>query len=145
MGFGASLAGGMHHAMRGRPSGFCVYNDPAIAISWLLAAGARRVASVDIDVHHADGVQAAFYDNPRVLTNLIRPGGPPVGCWVTGRRAGRSSGADSARPASLADPAHPVGGPRAVNTARRIACWSSTVICKRRPSAQVSRWRSGDV
>ncbi len=65
---GASIAGGLHHAMRGNASGFCVYNDPAIAIAWLLAAGARRVAYVDIDVHHGDGVQAAFYADPRVLT-----------------------------------------------------------------------------
>ena len=65
---GASIAGGLHHAMRASASGFCVYNDPAIAISWLLAAGAERIAYVDIDVHHGDGVQAAFYDDPRVLT-----------------------------------------------------------------------------
>jgi acetoin utilization protein AcuC len=65
---GASIAGGLHHAMRASASGFCVYNDPAIAISWLLATGAERVAYVDIDGHHADGVQAAFYDSPRVLT-----------------------------------------------------------------------------
>ena len=57
---GAGIAGGLHHAMRASASGFCVYNDPAIAISWLLAAGASRVAYVDIDVHHGDGVQAAF-------------------------------------------------------------------------------------
>jgi acetoin utilization protein AcuC len=65
---GASIAGGLHHAMRRAASGFCVYNDPAIAIKWLLAAGAERVAYVDVDVHHGDGVQAAFYDDPRVLT-----------------------------------------------------------------------------
>ena len=65
---GASIAGGLHHAMRGNASGFCVYNDPAISIAWLLGAGAERVAYVDIDVHHGDGVQAAFYDDPRVLT-----------------------------------------------------------------------------
>jgi acetoin utilization protein AcuC len=65
---GASIAGGLHHAMRDHASGFCVYNDPAIAISWLLSAGAGRVAYVDIDVHHGDGVQAAFYNDPRVLT-----------------------------------------------------------------------------
>ena len=56
---GASIAGGLHHAMRASASGFCVYNDPAIAIAWLLLAGAERVAYVDIDVHHGDGVQAA--------------------------------------------------------------------------------------
>src|SRR5215469_2460975 len=61
---GASIAGGLHHAMRRAASGFCVYNDPAIAIKWLLAAGAERVAYVDTDVHHGDGVQAAFYDDP---------------------------------------------------------------------------------
>jgi acetoin utilization protein AcuC len=63
-----SIAGGLHHAMRRAACGFCVYNDPAIAIRWLLAAGAERVAYVDTDVHHGDGVQAAFYDDPRVLT-----------------------------------------------------------------------------
>jgi acetoin utilization protein AcuC len=63
-----NVAGGLHHAMRKSASGFCVYNDPAIAIAALLAAGASRVAYVDLDVHHGDGVQAAFYDDPRVLT-----------------------------------------------------------------------------
>jgi len=65
---GASIAGGLHHAMAGNASGFCVYNDPAIAIAWLLEAGAERIAYIDIDVHHGDGVQAAFYADPRVLT-----------------------------------------------------------------------------
>src|ERR1022692_1321960 len=65
---GASIAGGLHHAMRGHASGFCVYNDPAIAIAWLLAQGAERIAYVDIDVHPGDGGQAAVYDHPRVLT-----------------------------------------------------------------------------
>ena len=63
-----NVAGGHHHAMRANASGFCVYNDLAIAIKWLLSAGAERVAYVDLDVHHGDGVQAAFYDDPRVLT-----------------------------------------------------------------------------
>jgi len=63
-----SVAGGLHHAMRAMASGFCVYNDPAIAIRWLLAQGAERIAYVDVDVHHGDGVEAAFYDDPRVLT-----------------------------------------------------------------------------
>jgi acetoin utilization protein AcuC len=67
-GHGANIAGGLHHAMRRAASGFCVYNDPAIAIKWMLAQGAQRIAYVDIDVHHGDGVQAAFYDDPRVLT-----------------------------------------------------------------------------
>jgi acetoin utilization protein AcuC len=63
-----NISGGLHHAMKDRASGFCVYDDPAVAIAWLLAAGATRVAYVDVDVHHGDGVQAAFYDDPRVLT-----------------------------------------------------------------------------
>ena len=49
-------------------SGFCVYNDLAVAISWLLANGAERIAYVDVDVHHGDGVQQIFYNDPRVLT-----------------------------------------------------------------------------
>jgi acetoin utilization protein AcuC len=65
---GANVAGGLHHAMRRQASGFCVYNDPAIAITWLLEQGVARIAYVDIDVHHGDGVEAAFYDDPRVLT-----------------------------------------------------------------------------
>jgi acetoin utilization protein AcuC len=64
----ASVSGGHHHAMRSTASGFCVYNDLAVAIKWLLSAGAERVAYLDLDVHHGDGVQAAFYDDPRVLT-----------------------------------------------------------------------------
>ena len=63
-----NVAGGLHHAMRGMASGFCVYNDPAIAIRWLLGQGAERIAYVDVDVHHGDGVEAAFWDDPRVLT-----------------------------------------------------------------------------
>jgi acetoin utilization protein AcuC len=63
-----NIAGGLHHAMEGFASGFCVFNDVVLAIRTLLAAGAKRVAYVDIDVHHGDGVQAAFYDDPRVLT-----------------------------------------------------------------------------
>jgi acetoin utilization protein AcuC len=64
----ANVAGGLHHAMRRSASGFCIYNDPAIAIASLLALGASRIAYVDLDVHHGDGVQAAFYSDPRVLT-----------------------------------------------------------------------------
>ncbi len=62
------IAGGLHHAMRDYAHGFCVYNDLAVAISWLLDNGFERIAYVDTDVHHGDGVQAAFYDDPRVLT-----------------------------------------------------------------------------
>lgn len=61
------FAGGLHHAMRDRASGFCYVNDPVLAILYLRAQG-LRVAYVDIDAHHGDGVQAAFYDDPQVLT-----------------------------------------------------------------------------
>jgi acetoin utilization protein AcuC len=63
-----NVAGGLHHAMPGHASGFCVYNDPAVAIRRMLDLGAERIAYVDVDVHHGDGVQAIFYDDPRVLT-----------------------------------------------------------------------------
>jgi acetoin utilization protein AcuC len=65
---GASIAGGLHHAMAGSASGFCVYNDPAVAIAWLLSQGAERIAYVDVDAHHGDGVERAFWNDPRVLT-----------------------------------------------------------------------------
>lgn len=63
-----NVCGGLHHAMPDRASGFCIYNDVAVAIRWLLDNGAQRVAYVDVDAHHGDGVQAVFYDDPRVLT-----------------------------------------------------------------------------
>jgi acetoin utilization protein AcuC len=63
-----NIAGGLHHAMRGHASGFCVFNDVVLGIRTMLDAGAQRIAYVDVDVHHGDGVQAAFYDDPRVLT-----------------------------------------------------------------------------
>lgn len=66
-----SIGGGMHHAMADWAAGFCVYNDAAIAISWLLDQGYDRIAYVDVDAHHGDGVQHAFLDDPRVLTVSI--------------------------------------------------------------------------
>ncbi|WP_322750002.1 MULTISPECIES: acetoin utilization protein AcuC [unclassified Frankia] len=74
-GHAVAPAGGLHHAMRVAASGFCIYNDPAVAIAWLLHNGAARVAYVDVDVHHGDGVQAAFYDDPRVLTISLHQSG----------------------------------------------------------------------
>ncbi len=72
---GVNLTGGMHHAMPGAASGFCVYNDAAVAVRALLAAGAERVAYVDVDAHHGDGVQAVFWDDPRVLTVSVHESG----------------------------------------------------------------------
>lgn len=64
----SNISGGLHHAMPRATSGFCIYNDLAVAIRWLLDAGCERVAYVDVDVHHGDGVQEIFYDDPRVMT-----------------------------------------------------------------------------
>ena len=69
-----SFAGGLHHAMAGYASGFCVFNDPAIAIQWLVDQG-QRVVYVDIDAHHGDGVQAAFYGNEHVMTISLHESG----------------------------------------------------------------------
>ncbi|HCT81461.1 MAG TPA: acetoin utilization protein AcuC [Micromonosporaceae bacterium] len=63
-----NISGGLHHAMPARAAGFCVYNDPAVAIAGVLSRGAKRIAYIDIDVHHGDGVQEIFADDPRVLT-----------------------------------------------------------------------------
>jgi acetoin utilization protein AcuC len=68
-------AGGLHHAMPARASGFCIYDDPAIAIAHLLEQGAERVAYLDVDVHHGDGVQEIFYRDPRVLTISLHESG----------------------------------------------------------------------
>jgi acetoin utilization protein AcuC len=70
-----SPAGGLHHAMPDRASGFCVYNDPAVAIAWLLDQGAERIAYLDVDVHHGDGVEAVFAGEPRVLTQSLHESG----------------------------------------------------------------------
>ncbi len=64
----ANITGGLHHGMPDRASGFCIYNDVAVGIQYLLDAGAERVAYVDVDVHHGDGVEKIFWDDPRVLT-----------------------------------------------------------------------------
>lgn len=61
-------AGGTHHGRRARAHGFCYFNDPVLAILALLHQGVRRVYYVDLDVHHADGVQAAFAGDHRVLS-----------------------------------------------------------------------------
>lgn len=64
-------AGGTHHGRPGRASGFCYFNDPVFSILRLLDGGAARVAYVDLDAHHGDGVQDAFAGDARVLTLSI--------------------------------------------------------------------------
>ncbi len=103
-----NFAGGLHHAMPGSASGFCVYNDAALAIARLLELGAERVAYVDVDVHHGDGVQAAFWEDPRVLTislhehpRMLFPGtGWPE---ETGAEPAVGSAANVALPAGTGD------------------------------------------
>ena len=89
-----NCSGGLHHAMPNRASGFCVFNDPVIAIKYLLERG-LRVAYVDIDAHHGDGVQHAFYDSDRALTISLHQSGdylfPGTG-FVDEMGAGRGLG-----------------------------------------------------
>nr|WP_206767832.1 acetoin utilization protein AcuC [Brevibacillus formosus] len=68
-------AGGLHHAFRGRASGFCIYNDCSVAIAYLRKNWNARVLYIDTDAHHGDGVQWAFYDDPHVLTVSIHETG----------------------------------------------------------------------
>ena len=69
-----NLAGGWHHAHRAKASGFSYLNDAVVAINWLVARG-RRVVYLDIDAHHGDGVQEAFYDTDQVLTISLHESG----------------------------------------------------------------------
>lgn len=71
----ANFTGGWHHAQRTHASGFCIYNDTAVAIASLLQEYEARILYIDIDAHHGDGVQAAFYDEPRVMTFSIHETG----------------------------------------------------------------------
>jgi acetoin utilization protein AcuC len=68
------LGGGLHHAQRNHAAGFCLYNDLAVAIQFFVDHG-WRVAYLDIDLHHGDGVQHLFYDNRQVLTLSIHESG----------------------------------------------------------------------
>ncbi|MEV8395785.1 MULTISPECIES: acetoin utilization protein AcuC [unclassified Streptomyces] len=103
-----NFAGGLHHAMPGAASGFCIYNDAALAIARLLELGAERVAYIDVDVHHGDGVQTAFWEDPRVLTVSLhehpRTLFPQTG-WAeeTGGGAGEGSAVNVALPAGTGD------------------------------------------
>ena len=101
-----SPAGGLHHAMPDASAGFCVYNDVSVAIAGLLEAGAERVAYVDVDVHHGDGVEAAFWDEPRVLTISVHED-PRTLYPGTGR-------------------AREIGGPAAVGAAVNVALPAGT-------------------
>ena len=96
-----NLAGGLHHAGPSAQRGFCMFNDAAAAIAWLLEQGAQRVAYLDLDAHHGDGVEEIFWNDPRVLTISVHESGlylfPHTGF------------------------AHDIGGPDAAGTAVNIA------------------------
>jgi len=70
-----SPAGGTHHGRRDRASGFCYFNDPVLGILRLLDGGLERVLYVDLDAHHADGVQDALSHDPRVLLVSVHEAG----------------------------------------------------------------------
>ncbi len=69
-----NISGGLHHAAAGNASGFCIFNDPALAVEYFLRLG-KRVVYVDIDAHHGDGVQEMFYGDNRVLTISVHESG----------------------------------------------------------------------
>ncbi len=102
-----NFGGGMHHASRGKASGFCIYNDAAMAVTRLLESGVARVAYIDIDAHHGDGTQNIFWDDPRVLTISLHESGmtlfPGTGF------------------------ANEIGGPRAQGTAVNVALPAGTL------------------
>lgn len=103
-----NIAGGLHHAMPERASGFCLYNDLAVGIQWLLDNGAQRVAYLDVDVHHGDGVERIFADDPRVLTVSLHESGttlfPGTGFAAdVGGPGARGSALNIALPARTSD------------------------------------------
>ena len=112
--------GGLHHAMPDRASGFCVYDDPALAIARARAAG-LRVLYVDLDTHHGDGVQAIHCRDPGVLTFSIHesgrylfPGTGSVDELGGGARPGRRSTCRSSR-----SPARTPGSRQSRRSSRR--------------------------
>ncbi len=89
-----NLAGGLHHALADKASGFCVYNDLALGIEHAVKHYGLRVAYVDLDAHHGDGVQWLFYDRAEVMTISLHESGrylfPGTGyTYELGRHDGR--------------------------------------------------------
>ncbi len=89
-----NFSGGLHHAGRALMSGFCTYNDVALAVHEAVTRYGLRVAYVDLDAHHGDGVQDFFYDSGEVMTVSVHESGrylfPGTGfTYEVGRGAGR--------------------------------------------------------
>ena len=101
-----NISGGLHHAAAGHASGFCVFNDPALAAHYFLNRG-MRVAYVDVDAHHGDGVQDAFFDDPRVLTISVHESGRYL---FPGTGSVPELGVDAGRGYSLNLPLYPYTG-----------------------------------
>ncbi len=104
-----SLLGGFHHAMADRAAGFCYLNDVALACR-RLADSRRRVLYLDVDAHHGDGVQAAFYDRSDVFTISLHESGKTLFPWggfedEIGEGPGRGYNANVSLPAGTYDEA----------------------------------------
>jgi len=92
----ANLAGGLHHALAAKASGFCIYNDLAVGIEHAVKRYGLRVAYLDLDAHHGDGVQWLFYERPEVMTISLHESGrylfPGTGhTFELGKGAGRGA------------------------------------------------------
>jgi acetoin utilization protein AcuC len=101
--------GGLHHAMRSRASGFCIYNDVALAIARARREG-LRVLYIDLDVHHGDGVQALHYDDPAVMTISFHESGRSL---FPGTGSISEMGEGTAAATSVNVPLEPGCGPEA--------------------------------
>ncbi len=104
-----NLLGGFHHAAAERAEGFCYLNDVVLACMALADAG-KRVASVDLDAHHGDGTQGAFYDRNDVLTISMHESGKTLFPWAgfeseTGKGAGAGYNLNVPLPAETYDEA----------------------------------------
>jgi len=142
-----NFCGGLHHAMADSASGFCVYNDAALAIATMLRAGVGKVAYVDVDAHHGDGVQAAFYDEPRVLTVSVaghrHPRWPHIGvCRADLQSAGTTPTLSGSVPRPTRPDQHcvnrraPLGhGPRGT----LLATSTTSSACERSPELRRGR------
>jgi acetoin utilization protein AcuC len=98
--------GGLHHAMPDRASGFCIYNDVALAVARARDAG-HRVLYVDLDVHHGDGTQQMFWEDPQVLTFSIHETGLAL---FPGTGFVEESGGDKAPGTAVNVPLQPYSG-----------------------------------
>ena len=105
-----SPAGGQHHALKAEASGFCIYNDSAAAIAAALEAG-KHIAYLDLDAHHGDGVQEAFYSDPRVLTISIHESGEYL---FPGTGFADETGSGEAKGACVNVPLPPFAGDEAI-------------------------------